>query len=71
MIDVLMSMLQENMYAVFFFFKVFICVCIVIMQSANGLGMQAFSGKDYCEVTMKFPSDTIPKWVSYVFRTRF
>lgn len=30
--------------------------------SANGLGLQAFSQGDYCQVTMKFPSDTIPKW---------
>lgn len=30
--------------------------------SANGLGLQAFSKGDYCQVTMKFPSDTIPKW---------
>ncbi|EXB54916.1 CMP-N-acetylneuraminate-beta-galactosamide-alpha-2, 3-sialyltransferase 2 [Morus notabilis] len=30
--------------------------------SANGLGLQAFSSGDYCQVTMKFPSDTIPKW---------
>ncbi|KAL5795354.1 hypothetical protein ACOSQ2_000174 [Xanthoceras sorbifolium] len=30
--------------------------------SANGLGLQAVSGKDYCHVTIKFPSDTVPKW---------
>ncbi|KAF3438517.1 hypothetical protein FNV43_RR21279 [Rhamnella rubrinervis] len=30
--------------------------------SANGLGLQATSGSDYCKVTMRFPSDTIPKW---------
>ncbi|CAK9177464.1 unnamed protein product [Ilex paraguariensis] len=30
--------------------------------SANGLGLQAVSGRDYCEVTLKFPSDTVPKW---------
>ncbi|XP_075660571.1 sialyltransferase-like protein 2 isoform X2 [Castanea sativa] len=30
--------------------------------SANGLGLQALSGEDYCKVTIKFPSDTIPKW---------
>ncbi|XP_057970683.1 sialyltransferase-like protein 2 isoform X1 [Malania oleifera] len=29
---------------------------------ANGLGLQAVSGKDYCEVTINFPSDTVPKW---------
>lgn len=30
--------------------------------SANGLGLQALSGRDYCQVTIKFPSDTVPKW---------
>ncbi|KAM6594778.1 hypothetical protein CsatA_002481 [Cannabis sativa] len=30
--------------------------------SANGLGLRAVSGKDYCQVKMTFPSDTIPKW---------
>ncbi|XP_059444076.1 sialyltransferase-like protein 2 [Corylus avellana] len=30
--------------------------------SENGLGLQAAVGKDYCEVTIKFPSDTVPKW---------
>ncbi|KAK6924615.1 Glycosyl transferase family 29 [Dillenia turbinata] len=30
--------------------------------SANGLGFQAVAGKDYCQVTMQFPPDTIPKW---------
>ncbi|XP_050935904.1 sialyltransferase-like protein 2 isoform X2 [Cucumis melo] len=30
--------------------------------SANGLGLQAEGGDDYCLVTMKFPQDTIPKW---------
>ncbi|XP_075490530.1 sialyltransferase-like protein 2 [Primulina tabacum] len=30
--------------------------------NANGLGLQASSGKDLCEISMKFPSDTIPKW---------
>ncbi|CAA2966493.1 sialyltransferase 2 isoform X1 [Olea europaea subsp. europaea] len=30
--------------------------------SANGLGLQAVSGKDYCEITMKFPRETVPKW---------
>ncbi|XP_021908919.1 sialyltransferase-like protein 2 [Carica papaya] len=29
---------------------------------ANGLGLQAVSGRDYCQVTIKFPSDTVPKW---------
>lgn len=29
---------------------------------ANGLGLEAVSGSDYCQVTIKFPSDTIPKW---------
>ncbi|KAI3455111.1 hypothetical protein Pfo_011774 [Paulownia fortunei] len=30
--------------------------------SANGLGLQAVSGRDNCEVSLKFPSDTVPKW---------
>ncbi|KAK2662265.1 hypothetical protein Ddye_000839 [Dipteronia dyeriana] len=30
--------------------------------SANGLGLQAESGTDYCHVTINFPSDTVPKW---------
>lgn len=30
--------------------------------SANGLGLESLSGKDYCEVTLRFPSDTVPKW---------
>ncbi|GLT79439.1 hypothetical protein SLA2020_509280 [Shorea laevis] len=25
-------------------------------------GLQAASGKDYCQVTINFPSDTVPKW---------
>lgn len=29
--------------------------------SANGLGLQAVR-KDYCWVTLKFPTDTVPKW---------
>ncbi|CAN1175106.1 Sialyltransferase-like protein 2 [Linum perenne] len=37
--------------------------CLVrVMQSANGLGLQALSGNDYCMVTIKFPSDTNSKW---------
>ncbi|KAK2434835.1 beta-1,6-galactosyltransferase GALT29A [Trifolium repens] len=30
--------------------------------SANGLGLKAASGSDYCQTTTSFPSDTIPKW---------
>ncbi|KAL0318932.1 UNVERIFIED_CONTAM: Sialyltransferase-like protein 2 [Sesamum angustifolium] len=30
--------------------------------SANGLGLQAVSGRDNCEVSLKFPSETVPKW---------
>ncbi|KAF6138015.1 hypothetical protein GIB67_041888 [Kingdonia uniflora] len=30
--------------------------------NANGLGLQARSGIDYCQVTIEFPSDTNPKW---------
>ncbi|KAF5177457.1 Sialyltransferase-like protein, partial [Thalictrum thalictroides] len=30
--------------------------------NANGLGLQALSGGDYCQIKIQFPSDTIPKW---------
>ncbi|XP_038709244.1 sialyltransferase-like protein 2 [Tripterygium wilfordii] len=30
--------------------------------SANGLGLQAVSGNDYCQVTISFPGDTASKW---------
>ncbi|MED6205587.1 Sialyltransferase-like protein 2, variant 2 [Stylosanthes scabra] len=30
--------------------------------SANGLGLKAAKGSDYCQTTINFPSDTIPKW---------
>ncbi|XP_075488360.1 sialyltransferase-like protein 2 isoform X2 [Primulina tabacum] len=30
--------------------------------NANGLGLQASSRKDPCEISMKFPGDTTPKW---------
>lgn len=30
--------------------------------SANGLGLQAISGKDYCQVKLTYPSDTDSKW---------
>ncbi|KAK7370085.1 hypothetical protein VNO80_12139 [Phaseolus coccineus] len=30
--------------------------------SANGLGLKATRGTDYCQTTIHFPSDTIPKW---------
>jgi len=33
------------------------------MQSANGLGLEATRGSDYCQTTINFPRDTIPKWV--------
>lgn len=29
---------------------------------ANGLGLQALSGTDYCQVSIQFPSNTISKW---------
>lgn len=35
------------------------------MQSANGLGLQAIPGKDNCMVSLRFPQDTIPKWVGF------
>lgn len=49
-------------------FYEFSCTCrtwFFLVQSANGLGLQALSGEDYCKVTIKFPSDTIPKWVCF------
>lgn len=30
--------------------------------NANGLGLQAVTGNDYCQVIINFPSDTVPKW---------
>ncbi|KAG5234316.1 hypothetical protein OIU76_000363 [Salix suchowensis] len=31
--------------------------------SKNGLGLQAVTkGSDYCQVTLNFPADTVPKW---------
>ncbi|KDO44056.1 hypothetical protein CISIN_1g013792mg [Citrus sinensis] len=30
--------------------------------SANGLGLEAVSGEDYCQVKINFPKDTVPKW---------
>ncbi|RVW52616.1 Sialyltransferase-like protein 2 [Vitis vinifera] len=35
-----------------------------VILSSNGLGLQAARGRDYCQVTIKFPSDTVPKWVA-------
>ncbi|KAK4488954.1 hypothetical protein RD792_004745 [Penstemon davidsonii] len=35
---------------------------VYTMQNTNGLGLQAVAGRDICEVSLKFPSDTIPKW---------
>ncbi|KAK1297263.1 hypothetical protein QJS10_CPB15g00246 [Acorus calamus] len=29
---------------------------------ANGLGLEALAGRDYCEVVIQFPPDTLPKW---------
>lgn len=29
---------------------------------ANGLGLEASTGNDYCQVKMQFPHDTVPKW---------
>ncbi|KAK6127778.1 hypothetical protein DH2020_038487 [Rehmannia glutinosa] len=34
----------------------------LVVVSANGLGLQAVHGRDNCEVSLKFPEDTIPKW---------
>lgn len=35
----------------------------LLVQRANGLVLQAVNGKDYCHVTIKFHSDTVPKLV--------
>jgi len=29
---------------------------------ANGLGLQAIAGEDYCRVVIQYPSDTNSKW---------
>jgi hypothetical protein len=34
------------------------------MQDANGLGLEAVRGEDYCRVEIIYPSDTVSKWVS-------
>ncbi|XP_057465983.1 sialyltransferase-like protein 2 isoform X1 [Actinidia eriantha] len=31
--------------------------------SSNGLGLQARSGRDICEITLQFPSETDSKWI--------
>ncbi|KAL5998547.1 Sialyltransferase-like protein 2 [Asimina triloba] len=33
-----------------------------MIQRENGLGLEALSGSDYCQVSIRFPSDTVPKW---------
>lgn len=38
-------------------------IAFCTLQSANGLGLRAERGSDDCEVTLKFSSDTVPKWV--------
>lgn len=38
-------------------------MCSLSLQSANGLGLRAVYGKDNCQVTMKFPDETVSKWV--------
>ena len=43
----------------------------VTMQSSNGLGLQAVSGRDLCDVTLQFPSNTNSKWVSVLFSSLF
>ncbi|KAL0677901.1 hypothetical protein Bca4012_005882 [Brassica carinata] len=30
--------------------------------NANGLGLQAATGRDYCKISINFPKDTVPKW---------
>lgn len=32
---------------------------------SNGLGLKAVSGREYCQVILQFPSDTVPKWVCF------
>ena len=37
--------------------------CLKKLQDANGLGLKALSGKDYCRVVIQYPSNTVSKWV--------
>ena len=39
---------------------------LCLLQSENGLGLKAVRGGDYCQTTINFPSDTIPKWVHFL-----
>ncbi|XP_066398803.1 uncharacterized protein [Miscanthus floridulus] len=32
-------------------------------EDANGLGLKAVTGDDYCRVVIQYPSDTVSKWV--------
>ena len=50
---------------VFMNFHVLTELDFFLAQSANGLGLQAWSGEDYCKVTIKYSGDTIPKWVGF------
>jgi hypothetical protein len=34
------------------------------MQDVNGLGLEAVRGENYCRVEIRYPSDTVSKWVS-------
>ncbi|XP_039784895.1 sialyltransferase-like protein 4 isoform X3 [Panicum virgatum] len=38
-----------------------------LFMDANGLGLKAVSGKDYCRVVIQYPSNTVSKWVSTCF----
>ncbi|GJM90028.1 hypothetical protein PR202_ga06267 [Eleusine coracana subsp. coracana] len=33
------------------------------MQDANGLGLEVVRGEDYCRVEIRYPSDTVSKWI--------
>lgn len=51
------------------FVLVFNFFCILLfVQNANGLGLQAVTDNDYCQVIINFPSDTVPKWVCFCFK---
>ncbi|KAE9453588.1 hypothetical protein C3L33_14489, partial [Rhododendron williamsianum] len=38
--------------------------------SSNGLGLQAVSGTDFCEIVLQFPSNTDSKWVVQCLKQR-
>ena len=45
-------------------FRQTLLTCLKNLQDANGLGLKAVTGEDYCRVVIQYPSDTVSKWVS-------